>query len=399
MSISHASHPAIRRSLAGLIVSVLAALGMVLGATAAVVVGVAGPAAASWMMRLPPWPPDGPPPPPGDTDGSGYVWNHIAADYTPTGFYAHPTYSDNSTGGLNQIYHDATGEYTVWFPYLRPDGVAHVTAYTDSSVHCAVKQRQAATVWTGGGTDVMVRCRKGGQPVDAMFDVSYLVAGRGVDALAGEETRGAYVLGGGAHSEPIPADQYNSRGGVNRVERLAAGYYQVAMPGLATVGGHVQVTAYGPGVQWCSSMGWGPYGDTQVAYVRCFGEGAAPVDSTFTLSYVEHTSLLLDAEPSGYAWADRPTADSYAPHPAYAYDTHPALPIEIRRHGVGIYQVSVPVPLDRGHVQVTAYGSTAHCAVMFWSQFTGVWITCFGPTGSRVDSRYDVAVLSRPENK
>jgi len=362
--------------------------------TAAVVVGSAGPAAASWMMRQDPKP-VGEPEPPDDVDGSGYVWNDRASDPSPVGYYAHPVYTNNSTGGRNQIYRSGLGEYTVWFPYLRHTGVSHVTAYTGTDVRCAVRVRRAYPMLPGGGTDVLVRCRgTGNQPVDSTFTVSYLVAGSAAEAKH-DRPDGAYVLAGTGDGT-VPKDQYNSRGGVNRVERIYPGMYRVVLPGLVGGGGHVQVTAYGGGGQWCSPMGWGPYDGGQQVYVRCFADAASPADSPFTLTYVRDTSLLLGPEPSAYAWADRPTATGYAPHPAYAYDTDPAAGIEIKRYGVGVYAVFVPVPLDRGHVQVTAYGSVARCTVVYWNPYSGVWVNCFTPDGARTDALYDVAVVSRP---
>ncbi|HEU4424717.1 MAG TPA: hypothetical protein VFR67_19505 [Pilimelia sp.] len=388
---SRAARSSIHRAVSAVTVTALVALGAVIGGTAAAMAAADDPPPDSWMMRLDPWPfPE--PEPPADVDGSGYVWNDRASASGP--YYAHATYSNNSTGGQNQIYRSGAGEYTVWFPYLRATGVAHVTAYADSDIRCAVWARRAYT--RGPGTDVLVRCRgAGGQLVDSTFTVSYLVAGDGVSTTKDADVDGAYVLANPV-GVPIPVDQYNSRGGVNKVERIYPGLYRVVLPGLGAVAGHVQVTAYGGGGQWCSPMSWGPDDGAQHVYVRCFADDGRPADSPFTLTYVRDTSLLLGAEPSAYAWADRPTASKYSPHPAYAYDTDPAAAIEIERYGTGTYAVYPPVPLNRGHVQVTAYGSAARCTVVFWYPYYGVRVNCFGPDGGRVDSMYDVAVVSRP---
>src|SRR5262245_42166976 len=39
--------------------------------------------------------------------------------------------------------------------------------------------------------------------------------------------------------------QFNSAGGTNTITRSGVGQYTVHFPGLSTLGGHVQVTAYG----------------------------------------------------------------------------------------------------------------------------------------------------------
>jgi probable HAF family extracellular repeat protein len=103
-----------------------------------------------------------------------------------------------------------------------------------------------------------------------------------------------------------------------------------------------------------------------------------------------------------YAWADSPTAASYTPHPAYAYNSTGGA-IHIDRQGVGLYNVSFQGLRGWGAglssaVAVTAYGSTtASCSSITYSSSpssTVVLVGCFDAAGQRMaDSRFTVMVV------
>lgn len=103
----------------------------------------------------------------------------------------------------------------------------------------------------------------------------------------------------------------------------------------------------------------------------------------------------------GYAWANNPTAASYAPMANYAYNQSGGA-IRITRTSIGNYSVRF-VGLGGngkagGTVQVTGYGSDANdCKVRFWSS-SGADMTasvrCTTPAGRDVDARYTILVRS-----
>ena len=104
------------------------------------------------------------------------------------------------------------------------------------------------------------------------------------------------------------------------------------------------------------------------------------------------------AAQTAYAWANQPTANSYAPMPLYAFN--PFGGVQIRRQGTGRYMVVFEeFGGDRagsgGHAQVGSYGTADRCSVKSWTfqrpNFT-VNVTCFkgGTAATPVDARFTV---------
>ena len=99
---------------------------------------------------------------------------------------------------------------------------------------------------------------------------------------------------------PDPDYSFNAVDGSDgiSVTKTALGTYLVACTGvsggpLLGPGGHVQVSAYGAGVNtFCHVGGWGTGGKDFTASVYCFGRGSgtgggpAPADSLFDLLFV-----------------------------------------------------------------------------------------------------------------
>jgi hypothetical protein len=84
-----------------------------------------------------------------------------------------------------------------------------------------------------------------------------------------------------------PAARYNSAGGTNTVSRTGAGVYRVRLPGLATTGGHVQITAYSPTAQAhrCKVANWSPSGADELVNVRCVNASGVAADARFAMSF------------------------------------------------------------------------------------------------------------------
>ncbi len=68
----------------------------------------------------------------------------------------------------------------------------------------------------------------------------------------------------------------------------------------------------------------------------------------------------------------------------------------ITRSEVGVYKIQFPSQsLERGNVQVTAYGTGSEfCKVAHWTVSDGVVVRCFDNSGAPVDTRFDVSFLN-----
>jgi hypothetical protein len=135
---------------------------------------------------------------------------------------------------------------------------------------------------------VNVRCKDtNGTPVDAYYTLTF----HGPRGLLGTLTGGprAYVwanLQNSASYTPSLSYQYNSNGATNTITRSGVGVYQVRLPGLGTVSGHVQVTAYGAGSTRCKVQSWTTTVGAKLVNVRCFDTAGAPGDSRYVVDFV-----------------------------------------------------------------------------------------------------------------
>jgi hypothetical protein len=85
---------------------------------------------------------------------------------------------------------------------------------------------------------------------------------------------------------PTEAYSYNSSGGEIEISRRSTGRYKVTFYGLGggkIAGGNVQVTAYGPGNEYCKVEFWISGGPDFIVNVRCFTASGNPVDTRFSL--------------------------------------------------------------------------------------------------------------------
>ena len=311
----------------------------------------------------------------------GYVLanNPTAASYTPD-----PLFSFNRTGGAVQITKPAgtTGRYLVKFtglsPFLGSKSTVHVTGNLDNTTHC--KPVRAYLV----NSVVEVRCflARTGEAVNAHFTVLVLRKGTNLAfAHAHRPTETNYT--------PQARGSWNP-GGAIQVIRVGVGVYRVTFNGFGALlsgsgsGGHVQVSAVGPGKQHCKVRVW----DRDAVDVLCYTRAGAPVDTKFNVLYLAPSNRLA------YAWADQPSTTSYGPDPFYSTGG----PTSITRSGTGQYTVSwagiASQLLQGGNVQVTAYGpGNAQCNVI-QGGFGAAVVACFAPNGARVDSFFTVLLGS-----
>lgn len=187
-------------------------------------------------------------------------------------------------------------------------------------------------------------------------------------------------------------------GGEARIERTGVGAYRVTFPGLGgegAAGGNVQLTPYAANGAFCNVLSWSSSGVDFVINVRCYGPSGAAADSRYN---VLATWPETGDHGLGYAWANQPTAASYSPAAAYSHNAANEATM-IQRHGPGSYDVTFKglggSASAGGHVQVTAYGSTAQCQVHHWASSGDDFrarIGCQSANGKPSDTRYTVLV-------
>lgn len=316
----------------------------------------------------------------------GYVWadQPTAASYVPSTFYQR-----NSSGATNTITRNGQGYYTVRFPNIGlVGGTVNVTAYGSTSHMCKVGS------WGSSGSDQLVNVRcftNTGVLADTLFTASFTGTvqnpGEIGYAWANQPSALSYT--------PSTTYQFNSTGAVNTIARNNIGNYTVVMPGLgAASAGHVKVTAYGfDDSSNCKVGSWSQNLGNRTINVLCFTAAGAPVDTYYTVTYVNNIGILgVPGAASAYVWANQPTASPYTPSTFYQFNSTGALNT-ITRNGIGFYTVHLPgLAVNNGHVQATAYGgSTDRCKVTSWYAVGGellVNILCTNPAGTPVDTYY-----------
>jgi hypothetical protein len=190
---------------------------------------------------------------------------------------------------------------------------------------------------------------------------------------------------------PSTAYSMNTTGGSNLVTWLATGSARVDFPGLGkSVGGHVQVTAFGTSNARCKVSSWFPSGTTLRAQVNCYTPSGAATSTPFAVSYQRRAGT--PGVEGGYVWADQPTASSYTPSTIYQWNSTGALNT-IQRTGVGTYRVVFPgQTFTGGTVEVTAYGGGSdYCKVEGWfndGASQNVNVRCFSTSGAPVDALF-----------
>ena len=242
--------------------------------------------------------------------------------------------------------------------YGAQSGSAAATAVGTAGEHCTVSS------WTSNGTPdmtVTVRCfSAAGAPADTVFDASYI---RPTASSAPFAYLWAQDPAAAAYT-PSTYHQFNSTGATNTIVRHSAGDYTVTLPGLASSGGTVKVTAFSATPSYCKASEWDAAGADEQVDVLCFDFTGAPVDAKFTLAFADDTSILANGAASGYVWANDAAAPAYTPNSAYQYNSTGATNT-IARTATGRYTVTFPglgsslFATNAGIVHVTAHHTTS----------------------------------------
>ncbi|MCR9246395.1 MAG: hypothetical protein NXI31_15285 [bacterium] len=216
-------------------------------------------------------------------------------------------------------------------------------------------------------------------------------------ATAQESTAWAWVnpFGQPATFTPAVAYQYCSSGGTITVARVAGSQnrFVVHVPGIDVPRSHVQATAHGGNHVAVIEYWRNGSGDTdiQIATYQPTGQPANNVPFTVWL----RTPGDPD-ERAAYLWANDESRVSYTAPFNYAWNGGRQLPW-INRAATGLYYVYLydlanNAP-ERGHVQVTAYGSFRRFKIWsvghdFANGHVLVALQCFDAAGNLADGRF-----------
>lgn len=203
--------------------------------------------------------------PPGQ-GGLGYVhWNGGAVAST-----------FNSLGAANTVVPTGVGVWTVTLNGLGTgslSGGVQVTAVDPSSpARCKV----GAWVSTGAAQQIQVRCHDATtNPRNTGWNLTWQYR-RAITGGAAPPYNFGYTYDlspgtVGPYAPPSPVS-FNSLGAVNTVQSAGTGMRLVTFPGVGVLPNHVQVTAYGPGPEYCNLLTlWNTYMTTvSVRDVVCY---------------------------------------------------------------------------------------------------------------------------------
>lgn len=322
--------------------------------------------------------------------GSGAAWLWAEQPDATSTYTPNTGYSYNSTGKGVTVTPISTGVYKVNLPGLRSSGATNAvaTAYGNSG-YCVVQNWDADTATVA----VRVRCYdKDGKAANARFTLLYQAQTAG---FGDSETGLAFVLADQLKADsytPAATVSYNSTGGVNTVNREKRGRYMVNMPGLATIGGTVIVSAYGPNPARCKISNWGQDAEGTHAEVYCFDDKGVADDAQFTLVYSRKSPVVKADNVRGvYAYGSKPTEQDYIPSKTYQYNGLTSQALTIHHAGLGQYSVAIPgiAGIGPSGMLVSAVGSdNVYCNVVGWYPLV---TQCYGQGANQTESRFTTA--------
>ena len=186
--------------------------------------------------------------------------------------------------------------------------------------------------------------------------------------------------------------QFSTAGGTITVDQVSSHRFTVRVPGISMAyGGSVHATAYG-GNHTAVVRSWSRSGFDLLATIDLYDPSGAPVaNRAFSFHYRYEGP---DSRREAYVWADNPTSTQYTPNLVYSWNGNRAAP-SILRSGVGNYAVTLPglgnvAGSERGHVQVSPYGSSASRAMVRSWYAVGsdlrVLVDCFDMAGAPTDA-------------
>ncbi|GAA1506169.1 hypothetical protein GCM10009677_43220 [Sphaerisporangium rubeum] len=197
----------------------------------------------------------------------------------------------NSTGTVNSVTPTGVGVWTVKMPNLGPSVMAGGIQVT--AVNSSMPARCKVGAWapTTSGQLIQVRCHNATNvPVDTGWTITYQYT-RAVTGGAAPPRYFGYVFDNSPANPgpytPVPAGvTFNSVGSFNEIQSAGPGQRMVTFHKIGVLQDNVQVTAYGPGPEFCNLVTvWGTWGmEVTVRNVICYS-GTTRVDQPSMVAY------------------------------------------------------------------------------------------------------------------
>ncbi|MEH1167289.1 hypothetical protein V6V47_18080 [Micromonospora sp. CPCC 205539] len=287
----------------------------------------------------------------------------------------------------------APGRFQVRFPQIGASsrGVPHVTPVNRTGHYCEVVR------WFQSGVNeiVDVQCHKpGGTRDDTPFTVLWTTSSGVLPA----GTSHAYVQWGGG----VVVQSYNSTGPVNTVTPVGVGQYLVRFPAVGLAGvlaGDVQVTAVQPnaGPRRCKIYTWSAVGSDVQAYVFCYDQAGAAINTDFVASYHRRRPVIGSlAPPSYFGYQGTAVGGPTNDNSITGVGTNTVAPLV----PAGRYLATFPqIGIKETHAQVVAQGpGNNYCHLTQpWTYTTNVDVDviCFDNTGVVTPHRFLATFTSR----
>ncbi|GAA3006778.1 hypothetical protein [Streptosporangium longisporum] len=199
----------------------------------------------------------------------------------------------NSAGGTNVVSGGGVGVWTVRLPGLGSAGLAGNLQVT--AVDATRPARCKVGAWTPSADAqlVQVRCHNATDvPLNTGWTLTYQRE-RAITGGALPPHKFGYTFDNLPYNSgpyvPVPAAvNHNGQGSVNGIQSAGVGMRLVTFGALGSPPDHIQVTAYGPGPEYCNLQGvWVSAGSTQVRNVACY----SATTRMNRPSFVSHASL------------------------------------------------------------------------------------------------------------
>ncbi|MEW9534375.1 hypothetical protein [Microbispora sp. NPDC049125] len=198
----------------------------------------------------------------------------------------------NSALAVNGVTPTSTGVWTVTLPGLGSTGYAGGIQVTALNSSIPVRCKVGGWAPSAGLQKIQVRCHDvTDAPVNSGWTLSYQRE-RAITGAAIPPKNFGYTFDNspgnpGPYAPVPPAVNYNSQGAVNTVQTAGTGLRLVMFPSVGVLQDDVQVTAFGPGPEFCNLLTlWATSGGSAIVRdVACY-KGDERVGQPSMVSYV-----------------------------------------------------------------------------------------------------------------
>jgi hypothetical protein len=325
---------------------------------------------------------------PTGTAARGWGWGVVRQPQTAS-YPLSNTDGRDSAAATPTYQRESVGHSVVTFPGISNGfiGVPVVTPFATTSRQCAIVDWQS--IASGSyQPNVIVDCfRADGQLADTRFSLNFVIHGD-----VGPNIAYLYTFCGTTGCSTTVS--HNPTGGTNTVQRSGVGTYMVALPGMATGVGNVQLSAQSSTPLACRATSLSIAGSELDLGVTCRDLSGGLADGGFLLDYARGVGLTGDAgRKAAFLLATRPAASSYHPAASFRFSSAGTVPT-ITRSGPGTYLITLPGMPAGGSAQVTPYGLGSARCTLTSIRPSGtpqrIGVRCSKPDGTAINSKFSL---------